>query len=99
MRAATGWVYVHGEDDRLARAIVTALRRDLIPIDQIIPWLAALTADWKNAWNEEGATRAYFNVRNLLRAVHLRILSTDDLPRQGELAALLLESINTMRPF
>jgi len=99
MRVATDWVYVHGEDDRLARTIVTAFGRDLISVDQVIPWLATLTADWKTAWENEKETRAYFNTRNLLRALHLRVLSSKDLPHREELASLLLESTTTMRPF
>ena len=99
MRAATGWVYVHGEDDRLARAVATALGRGLIRMEQVQAWLAASTADWKGAWTDEERTRAYFNVRNLLRAVHIRVLATKDLPHKDELAALLLESITAMRPF
>lgn len=99
MRSATNWLYVHGEDDRLARAIVTTLGRGLIPMEPIQAWLAASTADWKGAWMDEERTRAYFNVRNLLRAVHIRILAAKDLPHKDELATLLLESITTMRPF
>ena len=99
MRSATNWVYTHGEDDRLARAIVTALGRDLIPLKQTQPWLAALTANWKDAWTDEERTRAYFNVRNLLRAIHIRVASAKELPHKNELTCLLLEFITTMRPF
>lgn len=99
MRAATDWVYVHGEDDRLARAVATAIGRNLLSIEQVQFWLAALTSDWKGAWTDEDGTRAYFNVRNLLRAVHIRVASAKDLPNKEELTSLLLESINTMRPF
>ena len=99
MRAATDWVYVHGEDDRLARAVITALTRNLLSIEQVQAWLATLIADWKGAWTDEDRTRAYSNVRNFMRSIYIRVLSTKGFPHQEKLAALLLESINTMRPF
>jgi hypothetical protein len=99
IRSATSWVYVHGEDDRLARAAVTAFAREALTLDQIKNWLEGLSADWKGAWMDESQSRAYFNTRNLLRAVHLRILSTNDLARKDELVALALEAASNMRPY
>ena len=99
MRSATGWVYVHGEDDRLARAAVTAFAREALTLDQIKRWFDGLSADWKGAWTDESQSRAYFNTCNLLRAVHLRILSAKDLPRKDELVALAFDAASNMRPF
>lgn len=99
MRSATNWVYIHGEDDRLARATVTAFARETLTLDQIKSWLENLTTGWKGAWDNEDQSRAYFNARNLLRAIHLCILQTKDLPRQEELSALAQEAITSMRPF
>lgn len=99
MRAASEWIYVHGEDDRLARAIVTAFTRDLLTIEQVKSWIEALSANWKGAWQEEASARAYFNVRNLLRAIHIRVLSAKELPHKDDLSALLLDSVNSLRPF
>ena len=99
MRSSTNWIYIHGEDDRLARAIVTAFAREALTLDQIKNWFEKLASNWKGAWDNEDQSRAYFNARNLLRAIHLRILSTKDLPRQEELSALAQEAITTMRPF
>jgi len=99
MRSATSWVYTHGEDDRLARAAVTAFARETLTIDQIKRWINGLSTDWKGAWMDEGQSRAYFNTRNLLRAVHLQILAEKDLPRREELVALALEFASSMRPY
>jgi hypothetical protein len=99
MRSTASWVYIHGEDDRLARAVVTAFARETLTLDQIKRWLDGLSANWQGAWMDESQSRAYFNTRNLLRAVHLRILSTNDLTRKDELVALALEAASSMRPY
>ena len=99
LRAATDWIYGHVEDDRLASAVVAALTRDLIPLECLKDWLNGTITNWKGAWKSEDSTRAYFNVRNLMRAVHLQVASATDLPHKEEIATLLLESINAMRPF
>ncbi|HMU92264.1 MAG TPA: DUF2785 domain-containing protein [Anaerolineales bacterium] len=99
MRAAKNWIYIHGEDDRLARAIVTALAREELSLEQVKAWFENLTTDWKGAWDHEEQSRAYLNARNLLRAIHLRILQMKELPRQEELSALALEAAASMRPF
>lgn len=99
IRSATDWIYVQGEDDRLARAIVTALARDLLSIDQARSWIESLNADWKGAWQDESCTRAYFNTRNLLRAIHLRVASVKELPHKDELTTILLDAATSMRPF
>ena len=99
IRSATSWVYVHGEDDRLARAVVTAFAREMLTPDQIKHWLEGLSINWQGAWKDESQSGAYFNTRNLLRAVHLRILSTKDLSRKEELAALAFDAVSSIRPF
>jgi hypothetical protein len=99
MHSATNWVYVHGEDDRLARAAVTAFAHEALNPGQIKHWLEGLSINWQGVWKDERQSRAYFNIRNLLRAVHLRILSTKDLPRKDELVALAFDAVSSIRPF
>jgi len=99
LKNATNWVYIHGEDDRLARAVVTILGRDKLSLDEIKAWLDRCIGGWQGAWTDESRTTAYFNTRNFLRAVHLRVASTQDLLHIEELSALLLETATTMRPF
>ena len=99
MQTAIDWIYVHGEDDRLANAIVSAFERDLLSVEQIQTWLVELTSDWKGAWTNEERSRAFFNVRNLMRAVHIRTMSSKKLPHQDEIQASLLETIRSFRPY
>ncbi|MBV6396181.1 MAG: hypothetical protein HFACDABA_01774 [Anaerolineales bacterium] len=99
MRASIDWIYVHGEDGRLARTVVTTLARDALSTEEVQAWSESLTSDWKGAWQDEARTRAYFNTRNLLRAIHLSVLSATELPRKDELSAIFLDAVIAMRPF
>lgn len=99
MRSAADWIYVHGEDGRLARTVVATLARDALSTEEVKAWSESLIADWKGAWQDEPRTRAYFNTRNLLRAIHLSVLSATELPRKDELSAIFLDAVIAMRPF
>jgi hypothetical protein len=98
--ASSGWVYVHGEDDRLSAAVLSILRRDMLPTNSIKEWAKSLTGSkWKGAWTKEASTRAFFNVRNFLRSLYLQVVTEENLPIQGELEKLILKSILTLRPY
>ena len=99
LRQANDWVYVHGEDDRLTNAVLSVFKRGLVSLDQIKTWLEALTADWKDAWMDEANARAYFNVHNFLRALHLGLASADDFSNKGELQNILLETVSNFYPY
>ncbi len=67
---------IHGEDDRLAAATVQVLRRDLVGLDVLEPWVARLAAhavpsddggDDRDPWLVTG------NVRSYLRALYLML--------------------------
>jgi hypothetical protein len=98
--ASSDWVYVHGEDDRLSVAVLTILRRDMLPINSIKEWAKSFTGSkWKGAWNEDGSSRAFFNVRNFLRSLYLQITIEDELPRKEEKEQILLDAIQNLRPY
>jgi hypothetical protein len=99
LRKSTDWVYLHGEDDRLANAVLSVFRRGMVSTEQVKVWLAALSADWQGAWMDEARTRAFFNVRNFLRAVHLALVNADDFPQKNELQVLLLETLENLQPY
>ena len=98
---STHWLYVHGEDDRLARAVMTVFERDLLDAKTLQAWLAALTSPleqgWKEAWTEEGRTAAFFNTRNFLRSLMIRVINSAALPHHAELQSLLAEANSGMR--
>jgi len=100
---AANWIYIHGEDDRLVRAALTALERDLLDEAAVQGWLASLTnptADgWKGAWMNEERSRAYFNVRNFLRSLTLRVVAAEELKHKEKLQSLLLEANANLKPY
>jgi hypothetical protein len=101
---STNHVYIHGEDERLASALLEILRRNLIPTDQLESWTKSFIApngkDWKGAYMDEERNRAFQNTRNLLRSVYLALVAQpDDFPNRDRLTSLLYESLKELRPF
>ena len=103
LMAASNWVYVHGEDDRLSRAVVEIFRRDTVTETVARNWLNSFLTpndgSWKGAWTREESTRAFFNVRNFLRGLYLKVTTEDELPLQVKLEKMLLGTIQSLRPF
>lgn len=73
----SGYTYVHGEDERIARAIVTIFYLGKVSIEAETGWiehLIALTDEADPAGGFDPLLHsAYFNVKNLLRSVYLKI--------------------------
>jgi hypothetical protein len=96
------WIYVNGEDDRLARAVMAAFERDLLDEPTLDAWLASLLnpqQSWKGSWQEESRTAAYFNTRNFVRSLALYVANSRDLPHREKLQGLLLETVFKLRQF
>lgn len=100
---STDWVYLHGEDDRLSRAVLEIFHRGTLPAAFVKKWLSSILnsgADsWKGAWLEEESARAFFNVRNFMRSLYFRVVTEDELPHQKELEKLVLGTIQKLRPY
>ena len=100
---STDHIYIHGEDERLARAILETFRRDMIPSKQVESWSKSFTQqndkDWKGAFLDEETNRAFQNTRNLLRSVYLALIAQPgEFPNRERLSGWVLETINTLRP-
>jgi hypothetical protein len=99
---STNWVYIHGEDERLANAAMTILRRDLITQEFLRNWLKSFIEPkilWKNAYIDEERARAFHNVRDFLRSVLMNILSTDELSSKEDLQAMLMATVDALVPY
>jgi len=101
---STNHVYIHGEDERLASAILEILRRNLIPSDQVESWLKSFSEpdgkDWKGAYVDEERNNAFQNTRNLLRSFHLALIAQPgDFPNRERLIDLGLAYITALRPY
>ncbi|MBI5353385.1 MAG: DUF2785 domain-containing protein [Chloroflexi bacterium] len=98
---STNYIYIHGEDERLAGAVIAALRRDLIPIEKVITWAKSFTdQDWKGAYINEELNRAFQNTRNLLRSIYFELKNEEgEMPKQDELQLVFLEAIKNLKPY
>lgn len=99
---STNWVYIHGEDERLANAVMAILGRDLISDKFLNEWLKSFTEpekSWKGAYIDEGQAKAYHNVRNFLRCLLVNLLSAEELPGKDKLQIRIVETVNTLTPY
>ncbi len=101
LKNTTHWIYLYGEDGRLARTAIAVFIRETLSTDQIKDWLASLSADWNGAWWDEGRTRAFFNSRNFLRAIHWRIplLKVDKVPNKETILKMLEDTLEQAEPW
>ena len=99
----TPWVYLYGEDERLARATLEVLRRGTLSATFVGRWLDSFLKpngkSWKGGWTEVRSAHAFFNVRNFIRSLYFQVVSEDGFPLQEELEQLLLETIQNLRPY
>jgi hypothetical protein len=99
----TTWVYVYGEDERLARAALEILHRGTLSITFVRKWLDSFlqpnSKSWKGVWSKDESARAFFNVRNFLRSLYLQLVTEDGIPQQEELEQMLLETIQNLRSY
>jgi hypothetical protein len=97
--APTNCVYIHGEDDRLARAVITVYQRNLTSQD----WLAIISPERKNIWKDSymvpSSNNAYFNCRTFLRSLHLRVSQTEELEHKDHILIAIHTALQGMRQF
>ena len=94
LRVITDWIYVYGEESRLAVEVVQIFARGTLSTDQISKWLASLSADWNNSWSDEGRARAFFNGRNFLRSLHYRLLGRENIPDKEVILKMLRDTLD-----
>jgi hypothetical protein len=101
---STNHIYIHGEDERLASAVVEIIRCELLPPDKLEDWTKSLTEpngkSWKGAYVEEERNRAFQNTRNLLRSIYLALgTQPGEFPDHEGVTGLVLDAIHTLRPY
>jgi Protein of unknown function (DUF2785) len=70
----TGYRLHHGEDDRLAYAVMAVLHRNLVPGSVLEPWVARLgSALVAPRGAAEWPSPTAFNTQNFLRALHIQL--------------------------
>jgi len=99
---STNWVYIHGEDERLANATIAILERNLVTGEFLKAWLKSFIEPdkpWKGAYTDEDQVKAFHNVRNFLRSLWIAIHSADDLPQKANIESALFESLNNLKTY
>jgi hypothetical protein len=91
---------VHGEDDRLAMATMQVLRRDLVGLDVLEPWVARLAERSRPA--AENGDDPYLvtgNVQSYLRSLHLQVALAGRPPAcRADLLLVLIEHLKKANP-
>ena len=68
----TDFRMTHGEDDRLAAATMAILRRDILPLDVLDPWISRLV-ETGGSTDDGGPVTVVGNIQSYLRALHLQL--------------------------
>lgn len=91
---------VHGEDDRLAQATMRILRRDLVGVEVLEPWVARLAE--KSRPRFEGADDPFLvsgNVQSYLRALYLQLALAPQPPAcRADLLLVLIDRLREANP-
>ena len=96
----TEYHLVHGEPDRLARATMRVLRRDLVSLEVLEPWLTRLANSARpNGLSEHDPYFVSGNVQSYLRALHLQLALAPNPPaNRSDLLLSLLERLRESNP-
>ncbi len=92
--------FVHGEDDRLAAATMMILRRDVVGLDVLEPWLARV-AQHADTAGAEGSDpfQATGNVQSYLRALYLQLALAPQPPIcRANLLLALIDALRASNP-
>ena len=96
------WVYIHGEDERLANAVMAIFKRNLVSIEFMQNWLKSFIEpekSWSGAYVDEGQAKAFHNVRNFLRSVWIAVRSSDDLPQKAEIESMFFAALGNLKSY
>lgn len=99
---STNWIYIHGEDERLASAVIEVLRRNLIPLEKVEACAKSFLdgKDWRGVFVDEAGNRAFQNTRNLLRSIYLKLLLDEkEIPGREALKEIFINTLKNLRPY
>jgi hypothetical protein len=101
LMATTNWIFLYGEEARLARVAISVFLRETLSLEEVREWLKSLAASWQGAWLEEGRARAYHNGLGFLRSLHYRIplLKVDVVPQKEEILKMIVETLEGAEPW
>jgi hypothetical protein len=91
---------VHGETDRLARATMRILRRDLVSLEVLEPWLARLSQNARaHGLGDTDPFLVSGNVQSFLRSLHLQLALAPKPPaNRSDMLLALLDRLRDSNP-
>ncbi len=91
-----------GEPDRMASAVLEILRRNLVPLSVVEPWVARIAAD-ANPFGSSGDHDPFVptnNAQNLLRSLHLQLSFGPNPPTdRADLMLVTVDALRRTNPF
>lgn len=96
----TGHRLVHGEDDRIAHAAMEIMRRDVLSLEVLEPWLARLAESARPEHDGNGDPyRTVGNLQAFLRALHLQLALAPRAPAsRADLLLALIDQLRRVHP-
>ncbi len=95
--------HVHNEDDRLVRVVIAAHQRQMLDEFFFQTWLKSFVSakkhNWKASFESEPLHLAYFNTRNFLRSLYLRVTQTEKLFNKDWLATEIANTLVELKQF
>jgi hypothetical protein len=99
------WVYPYGEDDRLVQAVLGAIQRKLLDEFFYKQWLNSFLftegkrRPWKGSFANQPIHNAYFNSRNFLRSLYLKVLEKGKLASRDFLLSEITTTLQELKQF
>lgn len=91
-----------GEPDRMAQAVLAVLRRNLVPLNVVEPWIArvAARASAHTVRGDRDPYRPTNNAQQLLRSLHLQLaVGSDPPPDRADLILMTVDALRASNPF
>lgn len=91
-----------GEPDRMAQAVLAVLRRNLVPLNVVEPWVArvAARASAHTVRGDRDPYRPTNNAQQLLRSLHLQLaVGSDPPPDRADLILMTVDALRASNPF
>jgi uncharacterized protein DUF2785 len=98
--SSAGSVYAWGEDGRLARAVLSLLRREDFDSASFDRWVGGLAADWEGTWKVEpfdpNRYVAAQNGKNLVQSLFVLLSTVDTFPARDAARDKVLAALRRM---
>lgn len=96
----TGYLWCHGEDDRIAAATMQVLRREVVGLDVLEPWLARIaTKATPNGQKNSDVYLVTGNVQSFLRALYVQLALVPKPPStRADLLLAIIDHLKRSNP-